>query len=85
MTTGKTLQVTCQCGQTVASYYKSGKGRLIKCFLSEILDDPLGLINLPLGARPVCPNCGKVLGEIRMVHGRPALKLNQGAIKRIQL
>lgn len=85
MPTAKTVQVVCQCGQPLLAYYKRGKGRLIKCYLSEVLDDQVGLVDLPLGARPLCPSCGKTLGEIRLVHGKPALKLNQGAIKKIRL
>lgn len=85
MPTGKTIQVDCQCGKNLLTYYKQGKDRLIKCFLSEIRADQVGLVDLPLGARPLCPTCGKILGEIRLVHGKPALKLNQGAIKKVQL
>ena len=85
MTTGKIVKVEYQCGQFLMAYYKSGKGRLIKCFLSEIRDDQVGLIDLPLGEKPLCPSCGKRLGEVRLVHGRPALKLNQGTIKKIRL
>ena len=85
MPTGKTLQVECQCGQVLLTYHKQGKGRLIKCFLSEIRTDHVGLVDLSLGTRPVCPGCYKTLGEIRLVSGRPALKLNQGTIKKLRL
>ncbi len=85
MPTGKTIHVECQCGQPLLDYYKDGKGRLIKCFLSEIRCDRVGLVNLPLGSRPVCPACRKILGEIRLVNGKPALKINQGTIKKVRL
>jgi len=85
MATSKTVKVECQCGCALLEYSKSGKGRLIKCYLANIRSDQVGLIDLPIGARPLCPDCGKRLGDIRMVHGKPALKLNQGAIKKIRL
>ena len=85
MTTGRIVKVECQCGQRLLEYYKSGKGRLIKCFLSEIRNDQVGLAELPLGEKPLCPRCQKRLGEIRLVHGKPALKINQGTIKKIRI
>jgi hypothetical protein len=85
MTTARKIRVECQCGQFLLEYRKDGKGRLIKCFLSEIRNDQANLLELPIGARPVCPACERVLGEIRMVSGRPALKINQGTIKKVRL
>jgi hypothetical protein len=85
MAQGRMITVDCQCGQTLFKYYKGGHGRLIKCFLDEIQVDQVGVSGLPLAARPACPGCGKAIGMIQMVRGRPALKLNQGAIKPIRL
>ena len=85
MSKGRTIKVECQCGYLLFQYYKGGKGRLIKCFLSEIKKDNTGIMDLPLGTRPRCPACGKVLGEVRIVAGRPALKINQGTIKKIRI
>lgn len=62
-------------------YYKGGRGRLIKCYLGKIREDYVGLDGAPLGARPVCPGCGKELGMVQMIHGRPALKINQGTVR----
>jgi len=45
----------------------------------------VGIVNAPLGTRPACPGCGKRIGLVRIVRGRPALKLNQGAIKKIRI
>jgi len=81
----RVLDVRCRCGQHLFKYYKGGRGRLIKCFLDEIRDDQVGLAAQPLGARPLCPACGKELGIVRIVRGRPALKLNQGTIKQLRI
>jgi hypothetical protein len=77
------VDVDCQCGQHLFEYAKGGRGRLIKCFLDQIRRDQVGLVDAPLGARPVCPACGKELGIVRIVRGRPALKLNQGAVRKV--
>ena len=82
---GRVLDVECQCGTLLFKYYKAGRGRLIKCFLDEIQSDRTGIVGLPLGSRPTCPSCGKELGIVRIVRGRPALKLNQGAVQKIRL
>jgi hypothetical protein len=82
MPRGRVVKVECQCGQCLFKYFKRGRGRLIKCFLDQIRDDGVGAVGVPLGTRPVCPGCGKAIGIVRMVRGRPALKLNQGAIRK---
>jgi hypothetical protein len=85
MAKSRVVDVECRCGQYLFKYYKGGRGRLIKCFLGEIREDRAGLAAQPLGARPTCPNCGKELGIVRFIRGRPALKLNQGTIKEIRI
>ncbi len=85
MTKSRVLDVECRCGQRLFKYYKGGRGRLIKCFLDEIHQDQARLAALPLGARPTCPGCGKELGIVRIVRGRPALKINQGTIKALRI
>ena len=82
---GRVLDVKCQCGVLLFKYFKGGRGRLIKCFLDEIEHDQVGIVDLPLGSRPTCPGCGKEIGIVRIVRGRPALKLNQGAVQKIRL
>jgi hypothetical protein len=81
MAKGRVIKVECQCGQLLFKYYKGGRGRLIKCFLDEIRKDNVGVVDTPLDARPICPSCEKELGIVRIIRGRPALKLNQGAIR----
>lgn len=85
MTDYRKIDVDCQCGEHLFEYRKRGKGRLIKCFLDEIIDSPLELTGLPLGTRIFCPGCQKRIGTVQMVSGRPAVKLNQGAIKPVRL
>jgi hypothetical protein len=89
MPKGRVLTVECRCGQPLFKYYKGGRGRLIKCYLDEIRQDYVGILEAGHRANrdlqdpisPTCPACGKDLGIIRIVRGRPALKINQGAVK----
>lgn len=85
MAKSRVVHVECRCGQRLFRYYKGGRGRLIKCFLDEIREDPFGLADQPPGARPTCPSCGKELGIVCIVRGRPALKINQGTIKEVRI
>jgi len=85
MSKGRVIKVECQCGQLLFRYYKGGRGRLIKCYFEEIRQDEVGLSGLPGGARPTCPGCGKDLGIGRLVHGRPALKINQGTVQKTRI
>lgn len=78
---GRIIKVECRCGQLLFQYYKGGRGRLIKCFIDKIAQDEVGMVGLPTGAYPVCPNCGKEIGMVRMIRGRPALKINQGTVQ----
>jgi len=85
MRTGKLIEINCRCGAKLFRYFKAGKGRLIKCLISKLTDDYVGLKGSETFSRPVCPQCGKELGIIMMIHGEPALKLNQGTIESIRL
>ena len=85
MPKGRVVAVQCRCGQGLFRYYKGGRGRLIKCFLSEISQDQVGLHGSATGSRPTCPACGRELGTVRMIGGRPALKVNQGTIKPVRI
>jgi len=85
MPSGRIIDVKCCCGYLLFRYYKAGKGRLIKCLISRLTDDFVGLKGAETFSRPKCPKCGKELGIIMMIHGEPALKLNQGTIETIRL
>jgi hypothetical protein len=71
-------------GELLFEYFKAGRGQLIKCYLDEVQGDHAGVVNLPLSSRPTCPGCGKEIGIVHIVRGRPALKLNQGAVQKIR-
>jgi hypothetical protein len=85
MAKGRVITVECQCGQPLFKYYKGGRGRLIKCYLDEIRTDHVGIGTEPVGSRPTCPGCDKELGIIRIVRGRPALKINHGTVRKIRI
>jgi hypothetical protein len=81
MSKGRVIKVHCRCGQLLFKYFKGGRGRLIKCYLDEVREDHVGVSEMPTGSRPTCPACGKRIGVVRMIHGRPAVKINQGTVK----
>lgn len=85
MRTGKLIEINCQCGAELFRYFKAGKGRLIKLMIGRITEDKVGLAGLATFSRPLCPACQKELGIIMMIHGEPALKLNQGTIRGIRI
>lgn len=93
MPKGRVITVECQCGQPLFKYYKDGRGRLIKCFLDGIRTDFVGILDAiekeAVGqgnpAPPSCPRCGSELGIVRIMRGRPALKINQGTVKQIRI
>lgn len=85
MAKGRVVTVECRCGRRLFKYYKGGRGRLIKCYLDEIRHDYVGIDGEPIGSQPVCPGCGKELGSVRIVRGRPALKINQGTVQEIRI
>lgn len=79
----KTILVKCQCGLKIAKYKKEGKGKLVKMYLDKILEDKAGVFSkqTKTGQFVFCPSCKKRIATIQMIHGRPAAKINQGAIK----
>lgn len=82
------IDVRCKCGEDIARYEKEGRGRLLKMFLSNILVDYTGqLLTTPFPSNDTqinCVSCERRIATIQMIHGRPAAKLNQGAIKPIR-
>ena len=86
MTRITTVTVECKCGQRVFKYQKAGTGRLIKCFLGRILEDYISLPkHLPTGASVLCSKCSERIGTIQLIHGAPAVKLNQGQIQPVRI
>ena len=85
MRTGKIIEIHCQCGFLLFRYFKAGKGRLIKCLIPRLSEDFVGLKGAATASKPRCPSCDKELGIIQMIHGEPALKLNQGTIRGIRI
>ncbi|HJO04982.1 MAG TPA: hypothetical protein QGG47_13525 [Acidobacteriota bacterium] len=79
------IDVACACGAPLARYRKSGKGRLIKMFLHKIADDRAGVFlpepPLQLHDDVHCPACGRRVATLRMILGRPAAKVNHGAVR----
>ncbi len=81
-----TVVVECKCGKDIFKYQKAGTGRLIKCFLGRILEDYISLPkHLPTGASVLCSKCGERIGTIQLIHGAPAVKLNQGQIQPVRI
>jgi len=78
---GKLLDIRCKCGFVLFRYLKVGKGRIIKCMVERITEDFVGLKGIATFSKPECPSCKRELGIIMMIHGEPALKLNQGSIE----
>lgn len=83
---GKVIEVDCKCGQELAKYEKVGKGRLQKMYLDMVLEDRAGVFSgsFETDQDIFCPNCEKRVATVKMVHGRPAAKMNQGAIKPVK-
>lgn len=85
MRTGKIIDIHCKCGYLLFRYFKAGKGRLIKVLISRLSEDNVGLGKVETHSRPLCPQCQKKIGIIMMIHGEPALKLNQGTIRPVRI
>lgn len=85
MRTGKIIDIKCKCGYLLFRYFKAGKGRLIKLLISRLSHDNVGLQKAETHSRPCCPSCCKELGIVMMIHGEPALKLNQGTIEPVRV
>lgn len=80
----RVISVSCQCGQPLARYRKGGKGRLVKMFLSRIVEDSAGIFlvepKLELGDAMHCPACHKRVATLQMVRGKVAAKVNRGGV-----
>jgi len=85
MKIGKIFDIRCKCGYLLFRYFKAGKGKIVKCFISRITEDFVGLDGSPTFSKPLCPNCAKELGIVMMIRGEVALKLNQGTIEGVRI
>jgi len=90
MTAQRTIDVYCKNGHLLfGRYIKMKPGFLMKCYIDKIGIDYVGVKDLPLGKDVYCSSCTKEgenlrIGRIGMVHGRPAVVVNHGGIKRIK-
>lgn len=70
-----TIDILCaKCGTFLYKYRKEGPGRLMKCYVDEILEDNTQ-------GNLACPSCEQTFARERMIHGRPVHKIIQGKIR----
>ena len=83
---GRIIDIQCKCGQEIARYEKIGRGTLQKMYLDMILEDRAGMTlqGATTGQNIYCSNCEKRVATIQLIHGRPAAKINHGAVKPIK-
>ena len=80
------IEVRCRCGTKLFKYQKVGKGKLIKCYLSRIIEDNIGLTpKVSVGDLILCPRCEERIGTIYGIRGVMAIKLNHGQIMPFRL
>ena len=88
----KVYDILCgKCGHKVFTYLKMGKGGILRCYLSRILEPPEleklqydASINKPADLPNLyCPSCEEVLGvPIKRNDGRLAFRMRQGYFHR---
>jgi len=62
------------CGAFLYKYGKDAKGKLVKCYKENIIEDKTkGDLK--------CPNCGVLFARHAMIHGKPAHKIIQGKVQ----
>lgn len=80
----RVITVNCQCGLQLARYRKGGKGRLVKMFLSRIVEDSAEIFLVEprkaLGEDVHCPACKKRVATLQMIRGKVAAKVNRGGV-----
>jgi len=70
----KTVQIYCaKCKGQLYKYRKGGKGALVKCFKSRIVEDYTR-------EEGVCPSCGGQFARSAMIRGEPSLKIIGGKV-----
>ena len=86
----KVIDIYCKNGHILfGSYRKVKSGFLMKCYVDEIGKDYVGVSSLPNEPDVFCKECKKGgqklrIGRIDQVHGRPAVVVNHGGVKRIK-
>jgi hypothetical protein len=81
----KTIDVFCKNGHLVFGKYRKVKsGFLMKCYVDMIAEDYAGVNGLANNTEVFCPVCKIRVGRIGMVHGRPAVIINHGGVKRVK-
>lgn len=86
----KIIDVECKFGHLLfARYTKDRAGFLMKCYVEKIGEDKIGISKLPNETVVFCPECKREgretkVGRIAMVHGKPAIVINHGGVKRIK-
>ena len=69
-----TIRVVCaKCRTELYKYKKEGGGELIKCYVSNILEDYTA-------GDLCCPKCGQQFAREAIVHARPAYKIINGKV-----
>ncbi len=90
MSSIKIINVECKNGHILFEKYRKVKsGNLLKCYISEIGIDHVGVSGLINGVDVFCPVChgqGTILriGRVSQVHGRPAVVVDHGGIKPVR-
>lgn len=79
---GQVIKVKCKCGYLLFRYFKDIKGRLLKCYLDCIRKDFVGLSSSKPDEKILCPKCNNVVGTVKMIHGRPAIKISQSKVQK---
>ena len=81
----KTVDVYCKNNHLLfGRYIKMKSGFLMKCYISRIGVDKVGVVGLADETDVFCPECKLRIGRIKTVHGMPAVFVNHGTVKRIK-
>jgi hypothetical protein len=82
--TGKTVNIFCKNGHLLFSGYRKEKsGFLMKCYIDKIGGDYAGVGGLANQTDVFCPEYRLRIGRVSLVHGRPAVVINHGTVKRV--
>jgi hypothetical protein len=81
----KIIDVYCKNGHLIfEKYLKEKPGFLMKCYINKIGIDHIGVSGMKNSQDVFCPQCKLRVGRIGLVHGRPAVVINHGTVKRIK-